>query len=104
MFHWDEWLPQGKGSHVFIQKLIYDKQTDTLMCNGEPRDLTLGMEINAPPHNTGSQHYDVSKDGTMVAFSGLLRNEKESWNTGWKTYYINVNEMTTPVIISVDGL
>ena len=102
MFHWDEWLPQGKGSHVFIQKLIYDKQTDTLMCNGEPRDLTLGMEINAPPHNTGSQHYDVSKDGTMVAFSGLLRNEKESWNTGWKTYYINVNEMTTPVVISGD--
>ena len=101
MFDWDTWLPQGKGSHVFLQKVMYDNNNnDILYLNDEPIDLCLGMEINAPPSNTGSTHYDVSKDGKMITFSGHIRDYNESFKTDWKTYYINIDEMDKPVLIS----
>ena len=36
----------------------------------------------------------------MVAFSAHHRTHDEAWNTGWQTYFIDLNEMTTPVLIT----
>ena len=100
MFHWDKWLPQGKGSHIFVQKIALNKETGEITLSGDVKDITKGKEINAPFLETGSTNYDISKDGSMVAFSGHLRNNQESWSTSWKTYYIDLNEMTSPIVIS----
>lgn len=100
MFHWDKWLPQGKGSHIFIQKIKYNSETNIISLEGEPKDLTLGMEINAPFLDTGSSEYDISNDGTMAAFSGHLRNSEESWSTSWKVYFYDLTTMNKPTIIS----
>lgn len=100
MFHWDRWLPQGKGSHLFLQKIVYNAETKEITLNGEPKDITQGMAINTPFLDTGSTNYDISNDGSLISFSGHLRNSDESWSTSWITYYIDLNAMNTPIIIS----
>ena len=44
MFHWDQWLIEGKGSHLFYQKFKLNGNKFELI--DTPRDLTLGMELN----------------------------------------------------------
>jgi acylaminoacyl-peptidase len=98
MFHWDKWLVEGKGSHVFIQRLDLSEQT--IVLKDDPKDVTVGMEINCPPLFTDSSNYELSNDGNMIAFSGHLRTREEAWKTGFKTYYQNLLTMKKPVCIT----
>ncbi|MCQ2820589.1 MAG: S9 family peptidase [archaeon] len=98
-FHWDKWLDQGKGSRIFLQKIEFTEDKK-IQLKGTYRDLTNGMKINVPFLNTGKDNYDVSKDGKMAAYSGLLRTHDEAWNTSWKTYFIIFDEMIEPLLIT----
>ena len=98
MFHWDEWLIEGKGSHLFYQKFKLNGENFELI--DTPKDITIGMELNTPPLFTSNENYDISNDGTMVAFSAHIRNHEESWSTSWHTYYINLNTMSKPYMIT----
>ena len=99
MFHWDEWLIEGKGSHLFYQKFkLNDEEKFELI--GEPKDITFGMELNTPPLFSSSDNFDISNDGTMVAFSAHIRDHEESWSTSWRTYFINTVTMKKPILIT----
>ena len=100
MFHWDHWLPQGKGSHLFLQKIKIDSETKEIALDGDVKDLTKGMELNTPPLFTDKSNYDISRDGTQVAFSAHFRTNDEAWVTGWQTYYMDLTEMAKPVLIT----
>ena len=97
-FHWDHWLVQGKGSHLFYQKikLVNDK----IELDGDVTDITSGMELNTPPLFSDISNYDLSSDGKKIAFSAHLRTHDEAWNTSWKTYYIDLEKMKRPLLIS----
>ena len=60
------------------------------------------MQINCPPLFSDNSNYDLSNDATKVAFSAHHRSHKEAWNTGWKTYYYDLNLMQKPILISGD--
>ncbi len=79
MFHWDEWLTEGKGTHIFSQKINY-KEGEGLSLEGEPKDLTAKMAINAPPMDCASESYDISNNGKLVAFTGLPRDKNEAFS------------------------
>ena len=67
MFHWDTWQIEGKGSHLFYQKIkLLDNK---IILDGNVTDITYGMEINTPPLFTDNSNYDLSNDGKMVVFS-----------------------------------
>ena len=100
MFHWDTWLVEGKGSHLFVQNLDFDENNKNVILKNEEKDITLNMEINTPPLFTDFSNYDLNSDGTKVAFSAHLRNNKEALDTGFKTYYIDLNLMKKPVCIT----
>ena len=97
-FHWDTWLVQGKGSHLFYQKIKFSNNKFEL--DGDVIDITNGMELNTPPLFSDNSNYDLSSDGTKVAFSAHLRSHDEAWNTSWKTYYIDLELMKKPIVIS----
>ena len=97
-FHWDKWLVQGKGSHLFYQKIKLNDNKIEL--DGEAIDITKEMEINTPPLFTDNSNYDLSNDGTMIAFSAHHREHVESWTTGWKTYFIDLKLMKEPILIT----
>ena len=98
MFHWDQWLIEGKGSHLFYQKFKLNGNKFYLI--GTPRDLTIGMKLNTPPLFTSNENYDISNDGNLVAFSVHERNHEESWSTSWHTYYIQPSLMDKPFMIT----
>ena len=99
-FHWDTWLVEGKGSHIFYQKIKLNN--DKIELDGDVIDLTKDMEINCPPLFSDNSNYDLSNDATKVAFSAHHRSHEEAWNTGWKTYYYDLNLMQKPILISGD--
>ena len=99
-FHWDKWLVQGKGTHLFMQKLKLSEDGSKIELQGEARDITYGMEINAPPLFTDNTNYDISYDGSMVTFSGHYRGHTETFITSWRTFFIDLNEMDKPILIS----
>ena len=98
MFHWDTWLVEGKGTHVFVQYI--DSSGNDVVVKDNPKDVTQDMELNSPPLFTDSTNYELSNDGTMIAFSGHLRNHEESWTTGFKTYFQNLLTMSKPICIT----
>ena len=98
MFHWDTWLVEGKGTHVFVQKI--ELSGNEIILKDTPKDITQNMEINSPPLFTDSTNYELSNDGNMIAFSGHLRNHEEAWTTGFKTYYQNLLTMKSPICIT----
>ena len=100
MFHWDTWLVEGKGSHVFIQKFDYDNEKKMFVLVNEPVDVCQGMEVNTPPLFTDYSNYDLSNDGNLISFSAHLRNNEEAFSTAYKTYYQNLNTMKKPVCIT----
>ena len=100
MFHWDTWLVEGKGSHLFVQTLEFDENNKNIILKNEAKDITLNMEINCPPLFTDFSNYDINNDGTKVAFSAHLRNKNEALNTGFKTYYYDLNLMNRPICIT----
>ena len=100
MFHWDHWLVEGKGSHLFIQKIAFDEKTSSFILDGDVFDATKKMEINTPPLFTDFSNYDISNDGTKIAFSAHLRNKDEAIKTGFKTYYYDLDLMSNPICIT----
>ena len=98
MFHWDTWLVEGKGTHVFVQYI--ESSGNDVALKDTPKDVTQDMELNSPPLFTDSTNYELSNDGTMIAFSGHLRNHEESWTTGFKTYFQNLLTMSKPICIT----
>ena len=100
VLHWDTWLVQGKGSHIFYQKIKFNEGNNKIELDGEVNDITKNMEINCPPLFSDNSNYDLSNDGTKIAFSGHKRNHEEAWSTAWKTYYIDLNLMKNPILIS----
>ena len=99
MFHWDHWLVEGKGSHLFIQK-IKKENDDNILLDGDAFDVTKKMEIYTPPLFTDFSNYDLSPDGKIIAFSAHLRDKDEALKTGWKTYYCDLNLMSSPYLIT----
>ena len=99
MFHWDTWLVEGKGTHVFIQNIDLSDNNNIIL-KDPPKDVTQNMELNSPPLFTDSTNYELSNDGNMIAFSGHFRNHEESWTTGFKTFYLNLLTMRNPVCIT----
>ena len=98
MFHWDTWQVEGKGSHLFYQRI---KVSDNkIILDGNVTDITVGMEINTPPLFTDNSNYDLSHNGEMIVFSAHLRNHEESWKTGYKTYFIDLQLMKKPILIT----
>jgi hypothetical protein len=95
-FHWDEWLTEGKGTHLFFQR--FTSENNKLILQEEPFDITNGMEVFSPPHFE-EDYYDISNDGNKVTFTSHLRTHNESWSTSWKTYYIDINIMNKPILI-----
>ena len=55
------------------------------------RDITKGMEINTSSLFTDNSNYDLSNDGSMIAFNAHNREYAGSWTTGWKKYFIDYN-------------
>ena len=55
--HWNAWY-EGKRSHVFVLPAA----------GGEARDITPG-EWSVPPHLGSAQEYDISPDGSELAFA-----------------------------------
>ena len=98
MFHWDTWLVEGKGTHVFVQNI--ELSGNEIILKDSPKDITQNMEINSPPLFTDSTNYELSNDGNMIAFSAHLRNKEEAWTTGFKTFYQNLLTMKSPVCIT----
>ena len=98
MFHWDHWLVEGKGSHLFVQRIKLED--NNIILDGDAFDVTKKMEIFTPPLFTDYSNYDISCDGEKIAFSAHLRNREESWKTGWNTYYLDIGLMSKPYCIT----
>ena len=99
MFHWDHWLVEGKGSHLFIQRIKLGDNNNIIL-DGEVFDATKKMEIYAPPLFTDFSNYDISCDGEKIAFSAHIRNKDEAVKTGWETYYFDLKLMSNPYLIT----
>ena len=67
--------------------------------DGETIDITKGIKINTLPLFTDNSNYDLSNDGTMIAFTAHNRVHEESWTIGWKTYFIDLQLMKKPILI-----
>jgi dipeptidyl aminopeptidase/acylaminoacyl peptidase len=99
--HWDRWLTEGKGSHLFLQKVSQSEGNVILL--GDPIDLMLGMEANSPVEPFGgSEQFDIRPDGNEVVFTAHLRDKDESWSTSWKIYIMNIVTMKNPLHLTKD--
>ena len=97
-FHFNKWLIQGKGSHIFYQKIKLKE--NKLILDGEVIDITKGMEINSPPLFSNNLNYDLSNEGNKITFVAHHRDYYETFNISWKIYYINLNLMKKPILIT----
>lgn len=96
--HWDSWLVEGKGSHLFSQKLIITEIDGIKIpkISEEPVDILSGMEMNSPvPPFGGSEQYDINRDGSKIVFTGMERSSDEAVNTGWKIIVADTNKVNT---------
>ena len=101
--HWDTWLTEGKGSHLFSQKLIYVEKDGVKVpeVSGDAYDVLKGIEANSPvPPFGGTEQYDLSRDGNKIVFTTLERNREEAWNTAWRIFVAFTNKSNTPYDIT----
>ena len=104
MFDWDTWEDENKGNHIFYHKLKLNSDSTITLEGQYPKDLTKGMEINSPPLFNGKEMYDISSDGTMVAFTAHFRGQDEAFSTSWRTYLIkNIDSASQPVPYDVSS-
>ena len=100
-FHWDHWLTEGKGSHLFYQKLKYnDVEGKFNELEEDPLDITLNMSLNSPPLFTDNSMYDISNDGNKVAFVAHTRNENEAFSAEYNIYFFDIEEDNSLLCIS----
>jgi dipeptidyl aminopeptidase/acylaminoacyl peptidase len=56
---WDHWISDGRVPHLFVVDVE----------SGKVRDLFAGTKWDLPWYDTASHHYDISPDGTEIAFT-----------------------------------
>jgi dipeptidyl aminopeptidase/acylaminoacyl peptidase len=100
--HWASWETPGKHPHIFAQNVVIAGTTITL--NGDPRDLMIGMPAASPiPPFGGGEQYDISPDGTQVAFTAEMIQHDTAWTTGWRIYTVQ-SAGGQPIWISENGV
>lgn len=88
--HWDTWKTPGKVSHVFLHKI--EKIGSSYRLTGNPVDLMRNLNADSPvPPFGGNDHYDISPTENHVAFTAALVTHDSSWNTGWKTFIVDIS-------------
>ncbi|KAL9641848.1 hypothetical protein ABK040_011833 [Willaertia magna] len=89
--HWDQYIIEGKVSHVFAQKVILSQ--DALITINDPVDVMFGMNANSPiPPFGGSEQYDISKSGDSIAINlEVTKDSSVAWTTGWKIFVGTLN-------------
>lgn len=88
--HWDTYKTPGKVSHVFLHKI--ERSGMTWRLSGSPIDVMRNLNADSPvPPFGGNDHYDISPTEAHVAFTAALVTHDSSWNTGWKTYIVNIS-------------
>jgi len=94
--HWDKY-DEGKVSHLFffiVGKSEDPKEKNPLIMK-QPIELLKGQEVNTPvPPDGDLSQYDLSADGLSIAFTAHLRTKDESWNTSWKIFFGNLNDVS----------
>lgn len=77
---------EGKMRHIFLVRF------DDFFHFSEPIDIMKGMSAQSPNYPFGGpEMYDISPDGSMIAFTAELINEETAWKTGWRTYVVKVS-------------
>ncbi len=56
---WDHWISDGRVPHLFSVDVD----------SGKVRDLFAGTKWELPRYDTAAHHYDISPDGTEIAFT-----------------------------------
>lgn len=94
--HWDKY-DEGKVSHLFFFRVAKadDPQDNKPVIKSVPIELLKGQEVNTPiPPDGDVSQYDLSPDGTLIAFTAHLRTRDESWNTSWKIYFGSLTDVS----------
>jgi dipeptidyl aminopeptidase/acylaminoacyl peptidase len=83
--HWDTWS-DGRRSQLFSIAL-----DDKGVASGTPVNLTAGLDGDVPGKPFGDREdYDISPDGTRVAFSVRASPSGEPWSTNFDIYTIAI--------------
>jgi dipeptidyl aminopeptidase/acylaminoacyl peptidase len=85
--HWDVWLT-GLRNHLF---------TLPASGEGEPVDLTRGMNADSPsrPYG-GAEEFAFSPDGRTVVFSARAGGREEPWSTNFDLYSVPADGSAAP--------
>lgn len=87
--HWDEFTIEGKYSHLFRQEI--QSVGDTWRAVGKAENLMNLMKYNSPVPPFGDRsHYDISPDGTKIAFGAEKVAFNTSWSTGWEVFMFDL--------------
>ena len=85
--HWDTWK-DGRRSHLFAHELGTD---------GEPVDLTAGMDADVPSKPFGGvEEIAFTPDGFGIVFSARDAGVGESWSTDFNLYHANLDGSGEP--------
>ena len=101
MRHWDFWYTEGKDSHPFYQKLKMENNEPKV--SGDPVDMMKSEAFCSPPLENGAEHFSISDDGKLVAFSAHEKNEKMSYNTKWQIYLYNIDTKEKKLLTEEEG-
>ena len=94
--HWDKY-DEGKVSHLFFFRVgkADNPKDNKPSIKSVPIELLKGQEVNSPvPPDGDVSQYDLSADGTKIAFTAHLRTKDESWNTAWKIYFGSLTDVS----------
>lgn len=94
--HWDKY-DEGKVSHLFFFKVgkADNPENKQPVIKSVPIELLKGQEANTPvPPDGDVSHYDLSADGSLIAFTAHLRTRDEAWNTAWKIYFGSLTDVS----------
>lgn len=97
--HWDTWK-DGRRSHVFVLDL-----DDSGAATGEPVDLMVGLEQDAPPKPFGGAEEIVfASGGDAVIFASRLGGTPEAWSTNFDLYLVAADGSSAPVNLTAANL
>ncbi|NOT32236.1 MAG: S9 family peptidase [Planctomycetes bacterium] len=89
--HWDAW-EDAKRSHVFVWTIG----------GGEPLDLMLGMDADAPTHPFGgTEELAISPDGTEVLFVAKDDGRANAWTTNLDVWRVPADGSARPTRVSL---
>ena len=67
--YWDHWLSRGREPHVHVATLPIDDLSAGLAGSAKIHDLFDGTSFRLPPQEPDANLYDISPDGTEIAFT-----------------------------------